>query len=91
MRSYDYFKLAEDKTYGFERTATLVRQARKEFANTVLVDNGDTIQGTALADYEAVVKPIDCKQQLSMYKAMGAWASMPARWATMNSTTACPS
>ncbi len=72
VRSYDYFKLAEDKTYGFERTATLVRQARKEFANTVLVDNGDTIQGTALADYEAVVKPIDCKQQLSMYKAMGA-------------------
>ena len=24
-RSYDYFKLAEDKSYGFERTATLVR------------------------------------------------------------------
>lgn len=72
VRSYDYFKLAEDKTYGFERTATLVRQARKEFANTLLVDNGDTIQGTALADYEAVVKPIPCTQQLSMFKAMGA-------------------
>lgn len=72
VRSYDYFKLAEDKTYGFERTATLVRQARSEFANTLLVDNGDTIQGTALADYEAVVKPIACTQQLSMYKAMGA-------------------
>ena len=24
VRSYDYFKLAEDKSYGFERTATLV-------------------------------------------------------------------
>ncbi len=72
VRSYDYFKLAEDKTYGFERTAALVRQARSEFANTLLVDNGDTIQGTALADYEAVVKPIACTQQLSMYKAMGA-------------------
>ena len=72
VRSYDYFKLTEDKTYGFERTATLVRQARSEFANTLLVDNGDTIQGTALADYEAVVKPIGCTQQLSMYKAMGA-------------------
>ena len=72
VRSYDYFKLAEDKSYGFERTATLIRQARKEFANTLLVDNGDTIQGTALADYEAEIKPIACTQQLSMYKAMSA-------------------
>lgn len=72
VRSYDYFKLAEDKSYGFERTATLVRAARKEFANTLLVDNGDTIQGTALADYEASISPIPCTQQLSMYKAMGA-------------------
>ncbi|HCL85991.1 MAG TPA: bifunctional 2',3'-cyclic-nucleotide 2'-phosphodiesterase/3'-nucleotidase [Comamonadaceae bacterium] len=72
VRSFDYFKLAEDKTYGFERTATLVRAARKEFAITLLVDNGDTIQGTALADYEATVSPIPCTQQLSMYKAMGA-------------------
>jgi 2',3'-cyclic-nucleotide 2'-phosphodiesterase/3'-nucleotidase len=72
VRSYDYFKLAEDKTYGFERTATLVRAARKEFANTLLVDNGDAIQGTALADYEATISPIPCTQQLSMYKAMGA-------------------
>ncbi|CAN7531503.1 bifunctional 2',3'-cyclic-nucleotide 2'-phosphodiesterase/3'-nucleotidase [Acidovorax sp. LjRoot129] len=72
VRSYDYFKLAEDKSYGFERTATLVRAARKEFANTLLVDNGDTIQGTALADYEATINPIACTQQLSMYKAMGA-------------------
>ncbi len=72
VRSYDYFKLADDKSYGLERTATLVRAARKEFANTLLVDNGDTIQGTALADYEATVNPIPCTQQLAMYKAMGA-------------------
>lgn len=72
VRSYDYFKLAADPSYGFERTATLVRQARSEFANTLLVDNGDTIQGTALADYEAVVHPIPCTQQHAMYKAMGA-------------------
>ncbi len=71
IRSYDYFKLADDPSYGFERTATLIRKARSEFANTLLVDNGDTIQGTALADYEAQVAPIACEQQLSMYKAMG--------------------
>ena len=71
VRSYDYFKLAEDKSYGYERTAALINAARKEFPNTVLLDNGDTIQGTALADYEATVKPLPCDQQLSMYKAMG--------------------
>jgi 2',3'-cyclic-nucleotide 2'-phosphodiesterase/3'-nucleotidase len=76
VRSFDYFKLAEDPSYGFERTATLVRAARKEFANTLLVDNGDTIQGTALADYEAEVAKIPCTQP---------------RWATTSSTTACPS
>ncbi|RMX07825.1 bifunctional 2',3'-cyclic-nucleotide 2'-phosphodiesterase/3'-nucleotidase [Corticibacter populi] len=67
---YDYFKLAEDPSYGFDRTATLIRTVREEFANTLLVDNGDTIQGTALADYEALVAPLPCGQQLSIYKAM---------------------
>lgn len=70
IRSFDYFKLAEDKTLGFERTSTLIRQARSEYSNTLLVDNGDTIQGTALADYEAQVKPISCAQTLSMYNVM---------------------
>ncbi|WP_393945309.1 bifunctional 2',3'-cyclic-nucleotide 2'-phosphodiesterase/3'-nucleotidase [Comamonas sp. J-3] len=71
IRSYDYFKLADDPSYGFERTAALIRKARSDFANTLLVDNGDTIQGSALADYEAQIAPIACEQQLSMYKAMG--------------------
>ena len=71
IRSYDYFKLADDASYGFERTATLIREARSQYSNTVLVDNGDTIQGTALSDYEAQVSPIPCEQQSSMYKAMG--------------------
>ncbi|WP_413816415.1 bifunctional 2',3'-cyclic-nucleotide 2'-phosphodiesterase/3'-nucleotidase [Pigmentiphaga sp.] len=70
VRSYDYFKLAEDPSYGFERTATLIREARRAHPNSILVDNGDTIQGTALADYEAQVHPVPCEQQLSMYQAM---------------------
>lgn len=70
VMSYDYFKLAEDKSLGFERTATLIANARKEFANTVLLDNGDTIQGTALADYQATINPLKCDQTLAMYKVM---------------------
>jgi 2',3'-cyclic-nucleotide 2'-phosphodiesterase/3'-nucleotidase len=47
---YDYYKLAPEPSHGLDRTATLIHQARKEFPNTLLLDNGDTIQGTALAD-----------------------------------------
>lgn len=70
LLSYDYYKLAEDKSLGLERTATLIAAARKEFPNTMLLDDGDTIQGTALADYQAQVAPIDCKTTLGVYKVM---------------------
>ena len=70
--SYDYFRLSEDKSIGFERVATLITDARKQFANTLLFDNGDTIQGTALSDYQAQVKPLACDQVLAMYKVMNA-------------------
>ncbi len=70
IRSYDYFKLAEDKSIGFERVATLITEARKQFPNTLLFDNGDTIQGTALSDYQAQVKPLACTETLAMYKVM---------------------
>lgn len=67
---YDYFKLAPDPSLGLDRTATLIAQARREFPNTVLLDDGDTIQGTALGDYQAVVAPVKCGAVLGIYKAM---------------------
>jgi len=70
--SYDYFKLSEDKSVGFERTATVIKQARIDFPNNLLIDNGDTIQGTALADHQALVSPVACNQKLATYKAMDA-------------------
>ncbi|KWH15165.1 bifunctional 2',3'-cyclic-nucleotide 2'-phosphodiesterase/3'-nucleotidase [Burkholderia multivorans] len=70
--SYDYFKLAADNSLGFERVSTLIAQARAQYPNTLLLDNGDTIQGTALSDYQALVKPIGCDQTLAIYKVMNA-------------------
>ena len=67
---YDYYKLAPDPSFGLDRTATLIARARKEFPNTLLLDNGDTIQGTALADYQALVAPLPCDQTLAVYKVM---------------------
>ncbi|MDQ6647354.1 MAG: bifunctional 2',3'-cyclic-nucleotide 2'-phosphodiesterase/3'-nucleotidase [Pseudomonadota bacterium] len=68
--SYDYYKLKPDDSLGYERTATLIRRARAEFTNTFLFDSGDTIQGSVLADYQAMVKPVTCDQELAIYRAM---------------------
>ena len=68
--SYDYDRLESDPTFGFERVATLIRAARREFPNTLLFDAGDTIQGTALADYQALVDPLECGESQAMYRAM---------------------
>ena len=70
--SYDYYKLKPDPSLGYERTATLIRRARAEFPNTFLFDSGDTIQGSVLADYQALAKPVTCAQELAVYKAMDA-------------------
>ncbi|MEO6801155.1 MAG: bifunctional 2',3'-cyclic-nucleotide 2'-phosphodiesterase/3'-nucleotidase [Rhodanobacter sp.] len=70
--SYDYYKLKPDPTVGFERTATLILRARQEFPNNFLFDAGDTIQGSVLADYQALVKPVTCDQELAVYRAMDA-------------------
>ncbi|OOG62881.1 2',3'-cyclic-nucleotide 2'-phosphodiesterase [Rhodanobacter sp. B04] len=70
--SYDYYKLKTDPSLGYERTATLIRHARTEYPNTFLFDSGDTIQGSVLADYQALVKPVGCDQELAIYKAMDA-------------------
>lgn len=67
---YDYYKLAEDQSFGLDRAATLIASARAEFPNTLLLDDGDTIQGTALADYQALVKPLACTDTLAVYKVL---------------------
>ena len=58
--SYDYYKLADDRSIGLERAATLIRAARKQFENSLTFDSGDTIQGTVLADYQAQVARVAC-------------------------------
>lgn len=69
---YDYYKEKADPTLGYERTVTLIRRARKEFPNTFLFDDGDTIQGSVLADYQALAKPVGCDEELAIYRAMDA-------------------
>lgn len=70
--SFDYFKGVADPTLGFERVATLIRQARSEMPNHFLFDDGDTIQGNALSDHQALAERLPCTQKLAIYKAMDA-------------------
>ncbi|MFF4485785.1 bifunctional metallophosphatase/5'-nucleotidase [Streptomyces sp. NPDC001544] len=66
--NWDYFKDAEysDKAgnaMGLARVSTLVNQVREQKGrcNTLLLDAGDTIQGTPLTYYYAKVDPITAK------------------------------
>lgn len=70
VMSYDYYKLATDQSVGLERTATLIAQARAKYANTILLDGGDTIQGTMLGDYQALINPVKCDEELAIFKTM---------------------
>ncbi|NBD00085.1 bifunctional 2',3'-cyclic-nucleotide 2'-phosphodiesterase/3'-nucleotidase [Atlantibacter hermannii] len=53
MMDFDYYKDAPTEKFGLVRTASLINAARSEAANSVLVDNGDLIQGSPLGDYMA--------------------------------------
>lgn len=51
LLDYDYYADRQNVRYGLARTATLIKQARSEVTNSVLVDNGDLLQGNPLGDY----------------------------------------
>ncbi|SHL69497.1 bifunctional 2',3'-cyclic-nucleotide 2'-phosphodiesterase/3'-nucleotidase [Roseibium suaedae] len=50
---YDYYADKPIDTAGLARTASLIRAIRNEATNSVLVDNGDFLQGNPLGDYIA--------------------------------------
>ncbi|XQF93207.1 hypothetical protein ACOBV9_03685 [Pseudoalteromonas espejiana] len=72
LSNYDYFAQAPSETLGFVNTATLIKEARSEVQNSVLVDNGDLIQNSPLGDYEAIVRKDDILNGAThvVYKAM---------------------
>ena len=54
--AYDYYRDRPDDRVGLARTAGLIATARAEAQNSILLDNGDIIQGTPLGDYVALAK-----------------------------------
>jgi len=70
LLNYDYYKDAPYEKVGLVKTASLVKQARSEVKNSLLVDNGDLIQGTPLGTYKATVKPLKKGEVHPVFKAM---------------------
>lgn len=53
---YDYFADAPNDTLGLARTASIIEAIRAEAGNSLLLDNGDVIQGNPMGDYIAYEK-----------------------------------
>ncbi|HEY0853756.1 MAG TPA: bifunctional 2',3'-cyclic-nucleotide 2'-phosphodiesterase/3'-nucleotidase [Devosia sp.] len=53
---YDYYADAPNDTLGLARTAAIIEAIRAEAGNSILVDNGDVIQGNPMGDYIAYEK-----------------------------------
>lgn len=58
LLDWDYYQDRPTAEFGLARTATLIKAARAERVNTLLIDNGDLLQGTPLGDHVAHVVPL---------------------------------
>ncbi len=68
--NYDYYQDKNTDEFGFAKTATLVKKAREEVKNSILIDNGDLLQGNPLGDYVAKIDPLKAGDTHPAYKAM---------------------
>ncbi len=67
---YDYIQDQPSLTFGLARTAALIANARDEVTNSVLVDNGDLLQGNPLGDFIARQRGLQDGDVHPVYKAM---------------------
>ncbi|MGF9818694.1 bifunctional 2',3'-cyclic-nucleotide 2'-phosphodiesterase/3'-nucleotidase [Brevibacillus agri] len=68
--NYDYYQDKATDEFGFAKTATLIKKARDEAKNSILIDNGDLLQGNPLGDYVAKIDPLQDGETHPVYKAM---------------------
>ncbi|UTR11957.1 bifunctional 2',3'-cyclic-nucleotide 2'-phosphodiesterase/3'-nucleotidase [Evansella sp. LMS18] len=54
---YDYMEDLEDETIGLSKVYSVVEEIREQYDHSLLIDNGDIIQGSILGDIEATVNP----------------------------------
>ncbi|CAM4099040.1 bifunctional 2',3'-cyclic-nucleotide 2'-phosphodiesterase/3'-nucleotidase [Streptococcus penaeicida] len=68
--NYDYYQDKESQMIGLAKAGVLIDQAKAENPNTVIVDNGDILQGTPLGTYTALIDPVQAGEVHPMYAAL---------------------
>ena len=70
LLDYDYYQDKPTQDFGLARAATLIRAARQEARNSLLIDNGDLLQGNPLGDLVAKVQPLRAGEVHPAYKVL---------------------
>lgn len=74
VHPYDYYADRPRDTVGLSRTASIIEGIRAEATNTLLVDNGDFLQGNPMGDYiayERGMKDGDMHPVITAFNALG--------------------
>ena len=67
---YDYYADKPNDTMGLSRTASFIDKVRAEAGNSMLIDNGDLLQGNPMGDYMAYKKGMKAGDLHPVMKAM---------------------
>lgn len=70
--NYDYYQDKATDEFGLAKTISLIKAARAEARNSVLIDNGDLLQGSPMGDLVAKVKPLKKGDTHPAYTVMNA-------------------
>ena len=78
LMNYDYFTGSTTNNSGLVKAATVIKEQKalanksnnEAVDNVLLVDNGDTIEGTPLANLYAIKKPVQPGQKYPVYEAL---------------------
>lgn len=74
MMPYDYMNDVENQTFGLTKVHTLVEEIRSQNEHTLLLDNGDIIQGSIFGDMLALINPVKAEDPhviMDVMNAMG--------------------
>jgi len=72
LLAWDYYQDKPTTDYGLARTITLIKAARAEVKNSLLIDNGDLLQGSPLGDQVARIQPLKPGTVHPAYKVLNA-------------------
>ena len=70
LLNYDYYQDKITDEFGLAKTVSLIKQSRLSVANSILIDNGDILQGNPLGDYVAKVHPLKVGEVHPAYKVL---------------------